>query len=57
MSTHRKVKDQLDRAIKAHQNAHRQHLEQAGLGDYVDQTVSPLGPAGDLSPSSGDSDE
>ena len=48
MSTHRHVKEALERTVNAHRNAHRAHLEAAGLEEHTDATVSPLGPAGDM---------
>lgn len=57
MSTHQKVKDQLDRSIKAHQRAHHDHLEAAGLAEHAEATISPLGPEGDLGATPGGLDE
>jgi hypothetical protein len=48
MSTHRHVREALDRAVEAHRRAHRDHLAAAGLEEHTEATMSPLGPAGDM---------
>jgi hypothetical protein len=57
VATHRKVRTALEKSIQAHQNAHRHHLRQAGLEQMTEQTVSPLGPAGDMGLTTGSEDE
>lgn len=39
MSTHKKVRDALDRAVNAHRNAHRDHLAQAGLEEFTEAAM------------------
>ena len=56
MPTHRHVKDALHKSIEAHRQAHRDHLEQAGLAEHTDATVSPLGPLGDMGAGDGSQD-
>lgn len=57
MPTHRHVKEALDRAIKAHQNAHRDHLVAAGLEEHTEATVSPGLPEGAYTVDTGLGDE
>lgn len=56
MSTHHHVKDALHRSIKAHREAHRDHLAAAGLDEHTEATISPLGPAGDMGADTGGED-
>lgn len=48
MSTHKKLTAALEASLAAHRNAHVDSLAAAGLQDYAEATVSPLGPPGDM---------
>jgi hypothetical protein len=55
MSTHRQVKDALDKTVHYHRVAHHDHLKQAGLQEQAENIQpAPVPPEAVLAPPLGD---